>query len=45
MHGLYISQINDGMNEETKMAPSQCVCADRFKSLLHKYAVLPLDSS
>lgn len=45
MHGLYISQINHGMNEETKMAPSQCVCADGFKSLLHKYAVLPLDSS
>ena len=33
------------MNEETKMAPSQCACADGFKSLLHKYTVLPLDSS
>lgn len=33
------------MNEETKMAPSQGACADRFRSLLHKYTVVFLDSS
>lgn len=44
-YGSYISQISHAMNEETKMVPSQCACADGFKSLLHKHTALPLDSS
>lgn len=41
MCGLSISHINHAMNEETKMAPSQCTSADGFKSLLYKYTALP----
>lgn len=41
MCGLSISHINHAMNEETKMARSQCASADGFKSLLYKYTPLP----